>query len=145
MEYAAVNQLQSVLAKADALNQYQFFFGEPNSFQRDLDRYRRATVGDLKTWAQKVLTPDARLILRVLPELPAVTPDPRDQRPAIGSQGPFAPPLPAQFKLSNGIPVVFVPTQRIAAGRTARDRRLRIGGRWPGRRRPGFADGRDAG
>jgi len=113
MEFAAVNRLQSVLAKADALNQYQFFFGEPNSFQRDLDRYRRATVGDLKTWAQKVLTPDARLILRVLPELPAVTPDPRDQQPAAGSPGPFAPPLPAQFKLANGTPVYLFPRSEL--------------------------------
>ncbi len=113
MEYAAVNHLQSVLAKADALNQYQFFFGEPDSFQRDLDRYRRATIGDLKAWAQKVLAPDARLILRVLPELPAVTPDPRDQRPAAGSPAPFAPPLPAAFKLTNGIPVYLFPRSEL--------------------------------
>lgn len=109
MEFGAVNQLQSLLAKADAMNRYQFFFGEPNSFQRDLDRYRRATVGDLKTWARKVLTPDARLILRVLPELPAVTPDPRDQPPAAGVPAAFAPPLPVHFQLSNGIPVYLFP------------------------------------
>jgi predicted Zn-dependent peptidase len=105
IEYSAVNRLQSITAKADALNAYQFHFGEPNSFQRDLERYRVATAAGVKTWAQKVFTPEARLILRVLPELKPVTPDARDAQPTIGSQPPFTPPTPEAFKLSNGIPV----------------------------------------
>ena len=113
IEYATINQLQSVTAKADALNQYQFFFGEPNSFRRDLERYRRATVEDVKAWAQKVLTPDARLVLRVLPELEPVKPDPRDQRPQADSQPAFTPPMPQQFALSNGIPVYFFPRSEL--------------------------------
>jgi predicted Zn-dependent peptidase len=108
IEYAAVNQLQSVLAKADALNRYQFHFGEPNSFRRDLDRYRNASTDQVQAWSQKVLTPGARLILRVLPEIEVPAPDPRDQRPATGSQDkPFSPPTPEEFALSNGIKVLL--------------------------------------
>jgi zinc protease len=113
IEFGTINRLQSVTAKADALNQYQFFFGEPNSFRRDLERYRRATVEDVQGWAQKVLTPDARLVLRVLPELEAVKPDPRDQRPQADSQPAFSPPLPQQFALSNGISVYLFPRSEL--------------------------------
>jgi len=113
IEFATINRLQSVTAKADALNQYQFFFGEPNSFRRDLDRYRRASVEDVKDWAGKVLTPEARLVLRVLPELEPVQPDPRDQRPTAGSPAAFSPPIPQQFALSNGIPVYFFPRREL--------------------------------
>jgi len=113
IEFAAVNQLQSLTAKADALNRYQFFFGKPNSFRRDLDRYRQATVDDVKGWAQKVLTPDARLVLRVLPELEAVKPDPRDQRPQVGAPQAFTPPIPQQFALSNGIQVYLFPRSEL--------------------------------
>lgn len=109
IEFATMNRLQSVTAKADALNQYQFFFNEPNSFRRDLDRYRRATVEDVKSWAGKVLSPDARLVLRVLPELAPLQPDPRDQRPTAGSPSAFTPPIPQPFTLSNGVPVYFFP------------------------------------
>jgi predicted Zn-dependent peptidase len=113
IEYAAVNQLQSVLAKADALNRYQFYFGEPNSFRRDLDRYRDAATEQVQAWSQKVLTPRARLILRVIPELEAPTPDPRDQRPELGSQQPFTPPTPDEFALSNGIKVYLFPRSEL--------------------------------
>ena len=44
IELGMLRQLQSVEAKADQLNEYDFFWGEPNSFKRDLDRFRNATV-----------------------------------------------------------------------------------------------------
>ena len=113
IEYATIHRLQSVTAKADALNQYQFFFDEPNSFRRDLERYRRASVADVKTWAGKVFAPDARLVLRVLPELEPVQPDPRDARPTAGAPRAFTPPLPEEFALSNGISVYFFPRREL--------------------------------
>ncbi len=105
IEYHAVDGLQSLLAKADALNRYQFYFDEPNSFRRDLDRYRQATTEDVTKWGRNVLKSDARLILRVLPELEPVTPDPREQQPEIGGAASFHPPIPESFQLSNGIRV----------------------------------------
>ncbi len=105
IEYAAMSQLQSLLRKADRLNQYQFYFGEPNSFKRDIDRYRNATLAGVQTAAKQVLTPDARLILRVIPEIEVPEPSPRDGQPAIDDGSEFSPPLPATFQLKNGITV----------------------------------------
>ena len=105
IEFATVNRLQSLSEKADTMNRYQFYFGEPNSFKRDLDRYRDANIDGVRDWSRKVLTPDARLILRVLPELETEKPDPRDERIKIGKPGDFKPLLPAKFALSNGIQV----------------------------------------
>ena len=42
IEYDMVSRLQSILAKADMLNRYEFFFDQPDALQRDLDRYRKA-------------------------------------------------------------------------------------------------------
>jgi predicted Zn-dependent peptidase len=70
VELAKLSQLQSVAAKADKLNEYEFNFGTPDGFKRDLDRYRQATPESVQGWAKKVLTPGARLIVRVLPEEP---------------------------------------------------------------------------
>ncbi len=105
IEYGMVSRLQSLLGKADRLNAYQFFYGEPNSFKQDLERYRSATVEDVRQWAGRVLTPDARLILRVIPELETPDENPRDEHPAVADAGPFNPPLPESFKLANGIQV----------------------------------------
>ncbi len=105
VEYQFVSRLQSLLAKADALNRYQFYFGEPNSFRRDLDRYRSATVERVRDWAKRVLTPNARLILRVIPEQKPPEENPRDARPEALATRPFQPPMPETFRLRNGLTV----------------------------------------
>ncbi len=105
IEYAAVSALQSVLAKADRMNEYQFYYGDPNSFKRDLDRYRNATRDSMRNWARRVFTPNARLILRVIPELKVAETNPRDKRPALAEAPRFDPLLPTTFTLSNGITV----------------------------------------
>jgi len=94
-----------MLAKADQLNQYEYFYGEPDSFKRDMDRYRNTTPESIRKWAKKVLTPDARFILRVLPELKMPEHNPRDERPALVAKDSYSPPEPTIFRLSNGITV----------------------------------------
>lgn len=103
IEYSAVSGLQSLLHKADKLNEYEFNLGQPDSFKRDLDRYRNAATGGVRDWSAKVLTPDARLIMRVVPE--SKDANPRENRPAAAAEKPFAPEMPTTFKLSNGIEV----------------------------------------
>lgn len=105
IEYAMASRLQSILAKADRLNTYQFHYGEPNSFKRDLDRFRKATTETVRRWAREVLTPDARLILRIIPELKAEATNPRDDRPRVGEVRAFDPLIPTTFHLANGITV----------------------------------------
>jgi len=105
IEFGMLSRLQSILAKADRLNRYEFFFGKPDSFKRDLDRYRNASVEDVRRWAARTLTPDRRLVLRVLPELEVPEVNPRNERPDLASAPPFSPLEPASFTLDNGIPV----------------------------------------
>ncbi len=107
IEFRSLNRRQSLLGRADLLNAYQFFFGEPDSFQRDLDRYRHATTEDVRSWAAKTLTPDRRLILRVVPNLKTPETNPRDTQPLIAKAKPFSPLEPDTFSLSNGITVHY--------------------------------------
>ncbi len=113
IEYEMLTRLQSLLSKADALNKYNFYFGEPNSFKKDLDRYRNATAASVKTVAREVMTPNARLILRVLSETDAGAPSAsasdtlagRDEKPGPLAEKDFVPEAPRIFKLANGIEV----------------------------------------
>jgi zinc protease len=52
--------------KSDQLNQYAVFTGQPDYFQRDLERYRRVSAADVRAAANKYLT-GGRLILAVTP------------------------------------------------------------------------------
>lgn len=108
LEYRNLAQLQSIEQKADKLNAYEFAYGDPNSFARDLDRYRKATPTAVRETAKKVLDLDSRLILTVVPQSEEPTgPDPRDAQPAIAPAGVFNPPAPQIFKLSNGLKVEY--------------------------------------
>lgn len=138
-ELALLTGLQSVAAKADQLNEYEYIWGEPNSFKRDLSRFRNASPESVQKWAREVFTQNARLIVRVLPEGPdtpksegdkhsqqAVNPrasepppnlealanrpkSPRDTKPSLENSKPFEPPMPEVFSLRNGIQVLHWP------------------------------------
>ncbi len=112
IEFGMLTGLQSILAKADRLNQYQFAWGEPNSFQRDLDRYRTATTAAVRDWSKKVITADKRLVMHVLPETPE-SPSPREKKPDALAAKDFAPPMPEVFKLSNGLEVRLWPRSEL--------------------------------
>jgi predicted Zn-dependent peptidase len=105
-ELALLSAMESIESRADRLNQYEYFFGEPNSLERDLKRYRTATVESVKRWCAKVLTPSARLVQRVLPLEPMESASPRDTRPTDPAQAPFTAPTPDTFELANGARVM---------------------------------------
>jgi predicted Zn-dependent peptidase len=107
VELSKLSQLQAPSARADKLNEYEYYFGDPDGFKRDLDRYRNATTQTVQTWAKKVLTQDARLIVRVLPDQPERGKTARDTRPEDFSSTDFSPHAPQTFKLSNGVPVML--------------------------------------
>ncbi len=107
LEYQTLSGLQSVEAKADKLNEYEFYFGEPDSFKRVLDMYRQATPNGIRDASRKTFDPSARLILRVVPESAKATGNPRSDRPALAAPVAFQPQLPTEFKLSNGMKVSY--------------------------------------
>jgi predicted Zn-dependent peptidase len=107
IETSAISALQSALSRADRLNQYEYAFGEPDGLERDLERYRKPTPQDVRGWAERVLEPDLRLVLRVVPEEPAPAKEegPRDRRPQDGKPTTFVPAAPVLFALPNGLSV----------------------------------------
>ncbi len=107
LEFGSLTELQSIMRKADKLNEYEFIYGEPNSFKRDLDRFRTATPSGILKVAQKTLDMGNRLILRVVLEMAKVEPNPRTERPTIGTPPAFAPEMPKEFALSNGMKVFY--------------------------------------
>jgi zinc protease len=67
VETGFVSRLESVRARASLLNEYQVNLGDPGFASKDLERYRRATEDDLKAVATRVLLPNARVVIRVVP------------------------------------------------------------------------------
>ncbi len=107
IELGALSQLQSLQRKADQMNEYEYYWGEPNSFKRDLDRFRHATPEAVKAWTARTLTPASRVIMRVLPETPERAPSARDTPPKAMNSGTFSPAAPEPFTLRNGIKVML--------------------------------------
>ncbi len=104
-ELDIVRSLQDFKIRADRLNEYEYYYGDPNSLERDLNRFRSATAEGVKKWAKAVLTPDARVITRVLPEQPKAAASARDKQPADLPPAQFKAPEPTVVTLSNQIPV----------------------------------------
>ena len=63
-----LGQMETVLGKADQLNQYQYFVGTPDYFQQDLERYLRVTPGDVQRVARQYLASAHRVVLSVVPQ-----------------------------------------------------------------------------
>jgi zinc protease len=54
--------------KVDMLNQYDYTVGEPDSFQRDLDRYLAVSAADVQRVAAQYLARARRVVLSVVPQ-----------------------------------------------------------------------------
>jgi zinc protease len=104
-----LRRMESLLARAEAVQAYRRFFGVSDGFQRDLERWTHATREDVRGVARSVLGP-GRVDLRILPAL-EVEPTALDQRPADFARHPFQPATPTTFRLANGIPVHFLARQ----------------------------------
>jgi len=107
LEFQVLSGLQSVQAKADKLNEYEFYFGEPNSFKRVLDNYRTTSASKIKEVSHQVLDLNNRLIMRVVPLSDKVETNPRSTRPSLSDPPAFKIAEPKSFTLSNGIKVNY--------------------------------------
>ena len=92
-EYEAgfVYGIQTVLGKAEQLNQYATYRKRPVYFQQHLDAYRKVKPADIQRVAKKYLTPN-RLVLNVVPRAPQnksaepVAASPKTETPAPATQ-----------------------------------------------------------
>lgn len=95
--------------KADLLNQYNTFLGDPDGFERDLGRYRKATVQSVQAAVGRWLDNGNRLLVRFHPETsgrPSEAAIDRSQQPALGHDRPFIAPKVEGTKLANGMEVL---------------------------------------
>lgn len=97
--------------KADRLNQYSTFLGEPNRFEQDFARYRNATVESVRNVVAQQLNTRNRVLVRFRPEKSGreaqIALD-RSKMPALGGDKPFNAPEVKNGKLENGMEVFVV-------------------------------------
>ncbi|HYK42920.1 MAG TPA: pitrilysin family protein [Thermoanaerobaculia bacterium] len=97
--------------KADVLNKYNTYLGDPASFQEDIVRHRRATVESIRAAADRWLNTRNRLLVRFHPEKSgraSQTALDRSKAPDVGADRPFRAPEVQSAKLSNGMEVFVV-------------------------------------
>lgn len=106
-ELGFLNATENLLQRANLMNNYRFYLGEANSFDRDLARYAAVEAAAIKETARRFLG-EGRVDLRVLPKEAPPAKANLDQRPVDFPERPFLPPNPKTVKLSNGLEVIAV-------------------------------------
>ena len=94
--------------RADLLNFYNTFVGDPDVINTDLDRYLAVTPDQVQQAAQQTVGA-SHVRLSVLPEddfSPSVTGIDRSKMPAASEANPFQPAVPQRETLPNGMGVI---------------------------------------
>ena len=97
--------------KADILNQYNTYFGNPDMFQADFARYRGATAASVQNVVNSYLNTRNRLLVRFRPERSGRTSDvtiDRTKEPPLGGDKPFTAPDVKSSRLENGLEILVV-------------------------------------
>jgi zinc protease len=97
--------------KADLLNQYNTFLGDPGKFEADVARYEKVTVADVRQTVDRWLNTRNRLLVRFHPEQSSRTTTAsldRSKEPPLGADRPFHAPDVQSAKLENGLEVFVV-------------------------------------
>jgi zinc protease len=66
-ETGFVSKIQSIAERADLLNRYQTYVGDPGYIDKDMQRYRSVSPESLQATVKGALDPSARVILRIVP------------------------------------------------------------------------------
>ncbi len=113
-EYDFVTGLEGIGGfggKADLLNKYNTFLGDPGKLEADVLRYRHVTAADVQRVAAKWLDNRNRLLVRFHPEasgrVAEATLD-RSKAPAVGPDKPFHTPEVKKARLANGLEILVV-------------------------------------
>jgi zinc protease len=97
--------------KADVLNQFNTYLGDPARFQDDIVRHRRASVENVRAAADRWLNTRNRLLVRFHPEKSGRASQAvldRSKAPDVGADRPFRAPEVQSAKLSNGMELFVV-------------------------------------
>ena len=98
--------------KADILNQYNTYLGDPGMIEEDLARYRAVSPADVQRVVATWLDTSNRVLIRFHPEeserpADALTLD-RSQQPPLGEDRPFKAPAVQTATLPNGLELLVV-------------------------------------
>ncbi|HLF70798.1 MAG TPA: pitrilysin family protein [Dehalococcoidia bacterium] len=107
--------------RADLLNFFNTFTGDPGRLNVDFDRYTKVTPEDVRRVANDYLTPArVRLVISPKKEVSAVEVDlDRAQKPSPGQPRRFQPPVPQRLSIAGGLDLLVVEKHEvplIAAG-----------------------------
>jgi zinc protease len=97
--------------KADILNQYNTYLGDPGMFEEDFARYRNATPASVQAAVNTYLNTRNRLLVRFRPEksgAPSTVAVDRSTEPPLGGDRPFTAPEVKSAKLENGLELFVV-------------------------------------
>ena len=97
--------------KADRLNQYNVFLGNPDRFEADVKRHRNASWAGVRDAAKKWLDTRNRLLIRFHPETSGRESSValnRAEQPAFGADRPFQAPEVQTTQLPNGMDLFVV-------------------------------------
>ena len=97
--------------KADVLNYYNTYFGDPGQLAEDLRRTLRATPASVRAAAATWLATPNRVVVRFHPETsmrPQGPPLDRSKPPALGADTRFHPPAVTSERLPNGLELLVV-------------------------------------
>lgn len=67
-EVSFLGRFQSLNAKANTLNEYYYYTGNPDWANEDLNRFQSLSVEDISAIAKRYLAPNKRIVLSVVPE-----------------------------------------------------------------------------
>ena len=128
IERGLYSSLQRVGSRADVLNTYNQYTGDPGYLSKDIERYARVTPSDVQRAVRERLRKNARVVVLAVrgekkldPDPPAPTPPPIKGTESINADEPWrnTPPKAAQarapvlpvaqsFKLANGFTVLHL-------------------------------------
>jgi len=106
--YRTLSRVGGFGGRADALNYFNVFTGDPDGLNRVMDDYRRVTKDDVLRVHRRIMA-SGQVRMRVYPERPlnkaALTVD-RTAQPKGGPTPAFVPPTPQRGRLTNGMEVI---------------------------------------
>ena len=106
--YRMLSRVGGFGGRADALNYFNTYTGDPNRLNTVMDDYRKVTRDDVLRAHRRIMD-SGQVRMRVYPERPlstaTMTVD-RTQQPDGGPSPSFVPPTPQRGRLDNGIEVI---------------------------------------
>ena len=97
--------------KADRLNRYNIYTGDPDYLPRDLGRFREASTRDLTYYIRTYLDRNRRAVLHIVPQgtlTATADPEARTVQPTSSGEVVFTPPPIQTTTLDNGLRILLV-------------------------------------